>query len=925
MLVDAAWPAGASVARSSDAHPRFPRVEWLVAPVGIDTLQPRFTWLIAASRSRNLRQTACRVLVASSRQQLKRGHGDIWDSGRHDTTDLRLRPDVRLPLCSQTQYWWAVMVWDGSGRPSPWSSPAPFVTGIVAPNDWQGRWIAATRDRAAEQLPPPAIGTRQTVDAEPLPIFRRRFDLARRVRFAAVCVSGLGHYELLVNGRPACASVLNPGWTNYRETVFYNTFDVTKLLRRGRNVLGVMLGNGMYNVENYAGRYTKFVGSFGQPKLILQLRIVFDDGSETTLGSDLAWQTRPGPIVLSSPYNEDFDARKASPNWTRERDGGWAGVFLVDGPGGKLRAQNIPGVGEAATFRPVTVTQPTPGVFVYDLGQNFAGWPKITVRGRAGTTVKLTPGELLAEDGQVSQANIVGRPGIEACYNYTLRGGGAERWHPRFSYFGFRYLQVEGAAPPKAARKGQAVLLSLEGVFLHTALRQTGVFRCSDGLFERIHRLIKYALLSNTFSVLTDCPQREKLGWLEQTYLNADTVFYNQDAITLYEKIANDIVDSQRPDGMVSGIAPEYVAFVAKDGSNTIWRDSPEWGAAVVFSPMAAYRYSGDTFALSVAYPAMRRYARYLNSRMKNGLLGYGMGDWYDVGPKPPGPAQLTSLTLTATVSYYAMLRDMAAIATLLGENGDAVDYARQAEDVKRTINDLLFNKTSGGYDSDSQTANAMPLALGMVPSAWRPPVLANLVRDIRAHADHVTAGDVGFHYVVLALMENGRADVLYDMLSRTDKPSYGYQLARGATSLTEAWDANRHASQDHFMLGHAETWFYRGLAGINLDMGAAEGERIRIAPQIIPQIAGVSATYRSVLGDILCAWRWRGRAAEIFVAVPPGAQAKVVLPSDAAERIRESGRPLSSAEGVLHVVSDATQTTIAIGSGDYRFTVLML
>lgn len=827
---------------------------------------------------------------------------------------MRLSSSADLPLRSQTRYWWSVMVWDGQGRSSGWSRPQSFVTGLIAPEDWRAQWIAATPDPPPETLPPSAMAQRPPAEPAPLPVFRHDFTLAQQVRSAIVSVCGLGQYELTVNDRSATASVLNPGWTNYRKTVLYNTFDVTGLLHRGRNVLDVMLGNGMYNEENYPGRYTKFVGSFGQLKLILQLKIVLADGSEMTVVSDASWQTRPGPITLSSAYNEDFDARRIAGE-------DWSPALAVQGPGGRLRAANIPPVAEARVFKPMAVTQPKPGVFVYDLGQNFAGWPKIAVRGPAGSTVKLTPGELLADDGQVSQRSVIGRPGVATTYNYTLRGGGVELWHPRFSYFGFRYIQVEGAAPAKFARMGVPVLLALDGAFLHTGLRPTGDFRSTDTLFDRIHRLIKYALLSNTFSVLTDCPTREKLGWLEQTYLNADTVFCNEDAITIYEKMIGDIVDAQTADGMVPGIAPEYVAFIKPDGTNEIWRDSPEWGAAVAFSPREAWRYYGDPRVLETGYQAMQRYADYLESKMKDGLIGFGMGDWYDIGPKPPGAAQLTSLTLTSSATYYAMLRAMEAIAARLGKTDDADHHRRRADELKRVFNDKLFDSTVKGYDSNSQTANAMPLALGMVPPEWHDAVLENLVKDIRAHSNHVTAGDIGFHYVVEALMTDGRADVLYDVLSRTDQPSYGYQLARGATALTEAWDANPHASQDHFMLGHAETWFYRGLAGINVDMTAQKGERIRIAPQTVAGVVGASATYRSVLGDITCTWARRNGVLQVFAAIPAGSEAKIVLPAASAEAVRESGKPLAAA-GAHSVESSGGRTAVTVGSGDYRFTM---
>jgi hypothetical protein len=379
--------------------------------------------------------------------------------------------------------------------------------------------------------------------------------------------------------------------------------------------------------------------------------------------------------------------------------------------------------------------------------------------------------------------------------------------------------------------------------------------------------------------VLTDCPQREKLGWLEQTYLNADTVFYNEDAVTLYEKMVRDIQDSQLPNGMVPEIAPEYLAFLNADGSDSIFRDSPEWGAATVLSPWAAYRFTGDRRILAAGYPSMTRYAHYLGTRLVDGLLDFGLGDWYDIGPQPPGVAQLTTRKLTGTAVYCELLHAIARIAAILGFDADSRVYTQEAAEATRLFNTQLLNTVTNHYDLGSMTANAMPLAIGLVPQNRRAAVLQNLVADIRAHGNHVTSGDVGFHYVVLALMESRRGDVLYDMLTRTDSPSYGYQLSRGATALTEAWDANPDKSQNHFMLGHAETWLYGGLAGIRVDFARPADSRIRIAPQVVTAVESASARYRSVWGDIVSTWyRNRGRLHFEF-EIPAGALARIEIP----------------------------------------------
>ena len=759
-----------------------------------------------------------------------------------------------------------------------------------------------------------------------MPLFRRDFILDGPPVRALVSVCGLGQYTLRVNGRPATSTVLNPGWTDYRKTVLYDTLDVTELLRPGANVLAVMLGNGFFNVEKYPGRYTKFVGSFGRPKLILQLRLVFADGSEQWVVSDESWRTHPGPIMLSSVYGgEDYDARAALPGWDRPQFAGheaWARATRVASPGGRLRAQNVPPVRVVRTLEPVAVTQPKAGVFVYDLGENFSGWPVISVRGPAGRTVRLLPGELLEADGCVTQRSAAAGPQDAVWFTYTLAGRGLEHWRPRFSYYGFRYVQVEGAVPNGTARPDDVELLQLNGEFLHAALPRIGTLETGQPLLQRIHQLILQALHSNSFSVLTDCPQREKLGWLEQTYLNADTVFYNEQAVTVYEKMLGDMMDSQRPSGLVPSIAPEYVSFIDPDGRNSAFRDSPEWGSAIVLSPWAAYRFTGDRRLLETGYPAMCRYAAYLASRAQGDLLDYGLGDWFDWGPKPPGESQLTSKRLTASATYCRLLATLAAIARVLGRAADAQRFARRAVAVRRALNRALFDPATNEYGRASQTANAMPLAIGLVPARHRAAVLANLVADIRAHGNHVTAGDIGYLYVILALMRGGRSDVLLDILTQTTAPSYGYQLARGATALTETWNANPDNSQNHFMLGQAEAWLYGGLAGLRIDMHRAASERIRIEPQPVKGIRSASVRYRTVDGEVAAGWEKNEEETRLRLRmeVPAGALATVVLPCAAATRVREGGRPLGKTFGVLRVRSAGDRTLVTVGSGRYVF-----
>ncbi len=900
------------------------RCEWKTNPLGIEPQSVHMSWTLESMnhRRRGIRQTAYQILVGLSRDKLSKHHSLVWDSGKVLSAEIfQIRYSGR-PLSPATQYFWKVRIWDEKDTKSQWSRPAQFTTARGNSSDWKARWIAAEPDMPPQPQAKEGRGTERK-SIPPLPIFRHNFLAPKKVKLALAFVSGLGQYELRINGKNATDQILTPGWSNYRRHVFYNTFDVTSLVKPGHNAVGVLLGNGMYNVPGIEGRYTKFIGTFGQPKLIFELHLRYVDGSEAIVASDRSWKTSPGPITLSTIYGgEDYDARREQVGWDSPEfnDAHWQRAIEVKGPGGELTAEPGPAIRVVQSFAAVRVTHPKPGVSVYDLGQNFSGWPEIRVRGSRGDKVKLIGGELLDPAGLVTQHSAGGHPGFENGFSYTLRGTGEEIWHPRFTYYGFRYVQVETAGSDETESEPRPTVISLVGRFIHDDVRTVGHFESSNPLFIQIHRLIDMAILSNMMSVLTDCPHREKLGWLEETHLMGPSVLLNYDAITLYRKMAGDIRDSQLADGMVPTIAPEYVAFVDKNDVNTTFRDSPEWGSAAILSPWIAYQSYGDKDLLASQYETMRSYVAYLASRASGHLLSYGLGDWFDIGPNDPGESQLTSKEVTATAIYYQDLTVISRIAALLDKPVDSRTYAEESGAIKKAFNARLFHPDTGQYDRGSQTANAMPLVLGLVPSGQESRVLENLVADIRKRGNHVSAGDVGFHYVVRALTDAGRSDVLYDILSTTDSPSYAYQLSRGATTLTEAWNANPNTSQNHFMLGHAEEWFYRGLAGISIDLARPREEWISISPAPV-RPGSASAAYQSVLGEISSKWTRDKNIFSLAVSIPAGFTAFVRIPTSSVDSVREQGQSLDHVEGLLahHETKDAV--IVVLGSGQYGFT----
>jgi hypothetical protein len=845
----------ATAAQSATLAPIHPQCERQTNPLAVEAPAPYLSWQLQATSTglRNLTQSAYQILAASSPKLLAEERGDLWNSGKMASSATY---NVAYRGAAAPRVFWKVRVWDQAGKPSAWSQPATWSRALSA-EEWKAGWIAGDATGA-------------------MPIFRHGFQLDKPVARAVLYISGLGQYEAWINGRRVGEDVLSPGWTLYPKTVFYNTYDVTTQLRAGANSIGVLLGNGMYNVPNTPNRYTKFTGSLGEPKLIAQLRVEFADGTSTLVTSGADWKTTPGPVVYSHTYGgEDFDARQEPTGWLRPGfdDSKWQPARAVSGPGGRLIAEQNPPIRVIRTYRPVKVTRPKPGLTVYDLGQNFSGWPRITVSGPAGASVKLIPGECLAADGTVSQVSS-GRP---QWYTYTLSGRGQETWAPRFSYYGQRYVQVETTSPG-------VKLAALSGEFIHAAAPVVGEFSCSSDLFNRIHALINAAIRSNMQSVLSDCPHREKLGWLEQSHLAGPSILYNYDASRLYSKIADDIRDSQLPDGLVPDIAPEYVVF--RKG----FRDSPEWGSAAILNPWLVYTFTGDARILAAHYPEMKRYAAYLASKSDNGILAYGLGDWCDIGPKSPGVSQLTSFGITATGIYYADLLALERTARVLGETADAARYRDEAARLRETFNAKFFSAADSKYDRGSQTSSAMPLVLGLAPEASRAALLERLVADVRANSNRTTAGDIGYHFVVAALGEGSRSDVVHDILATTSGPGYGYQLAQGATALTEAWDANPKLSQNHFMLGHVEEWFYRYLAGIDFDLTRPAAERITLRPTPVGNITSARATYRSVLGPITASWKRDAGVFTYHVELPPNVTATLYLPGEKEARKLGSG-----------------------------------
>lgn len=899
------------------------RCEQSQRPLAVDPAGPRLSWQLNADR-RGCLQSAYRILVADSPVALADDNGNVWDSGKVFSDRSVLVPYGGPALQPGKAYCWKVQAWDADGNLSPWSLPASFGTGLMSMQDWNGaKWIAMEPD--VDSLKCIEGNTGKWKDGGPvfdkpvapykLPQLRREFTATKPVKRAMAYICGLGQFEMFLNGEKVGDHFLDPAWTKFDKEAQYVAFDITGELRDGKNAVGVMLGNGYYHTPH--GRYLKLLFSYGAPKMICKLQIEYADGTAQTVVSDDKWRASESPVTFSSIYGgEDYDASAVQPGWAEPGfdDRKWKKAVLTQGAGVKLIPQISESLKVMERIPTVRRFRAANGNWVYDLGQNASGIVQLTVRAVTPQSIKLIPGELINDDSTVNQR----ASGAPFYHVYTARGdGSSETWHPQFTYYGFRYVEVEGAVPAGESNPGALPeVIDITGLHTRNSAAQVGTFACSDPLFNKIHTLIDWAVRSNMASVLTDCPHREKLGWLEVTHLMGGSIQYRYDISRLYAKQVNDMRTAQHANGMVPTIAPQYVTF------SPDFIDTPEWGSAFVIIPWNLYEWYGDLAPLRDNYERMKRYVDYLGSRADNHIVAYGLGDWYDIGPDRPGYAQLTSNGVTATAIYYQDVKILERAARLLGKEADVRKYAALASDIKRAFNEKFFDKKTLKYDRDSQTANSIALHMDLVEPQYKAVVRQNLIDDIRRRGNALTAGDVGYRYVLRAPEENDASEVIYDMNSRYDVPGYGYQLAHGATCLTESWQAYREVSNNHCMLGHLMEWLYSGLGGIRQSPGSAGYKEIVIRPQVVGDIHSAAVSFRSPYGLIRSEWSDSPQQYRQRVEIPANTTALVYLPAVDPAAVSESGVPLGEVPGLSVRERGKDYLAVAVGSGIYDFRV---
>jgi len=891
------------------------KCEYRADPLGIDVLKPRLSWVLN-SEQRDQKQTAYRILVADSRAALDQDRGNLWDSGKVNSGEtLNIMFGGKSPE-SGLRCYWKVRVWDKNGIMSGWSSPAFWEMALLDKRDWKGIWISD-----GKSLP---VRDEDFYKDDPAPLFRKEFLASKDIKRARLYITGLGYYEASLNGKRIGDHVLDPGWTNYNKRILYSTFDITGYIQKGKNCIGVMPGNGWYNplpLRMWGRLNLREHLPIGRPCFISQLHIEYSDGSHQIISTDESWKVHEGPVVRNNVYlGEIFDARMEIDGWDKPGldDTGWHPAVSASKPTGLLEAQQQPPIKITAVLKPVEITEPEPGKYIFDFGQNFAGWVRLRLKGPSGTAVKLRSGELLNENGTLNVMTSVcgqikgqrdgkntGGPGSpEIAYQsntYIAKGKGTEIYTPRFTYHGFRYVEVTGYP-------GVPTLDALEGLRLNTAVEEAGTFECSNEMINRIQKMTRRTFLSNIFSVQSDCPHREKFQYGGDIAATSEAFIYNFNMAHFYAKSIRDWHDAALPDGMLTDTAP----FVG------IQYCGVGWALAHPMLLYQSYQYYGNRLLLEEQYETSHRWLELVTAQNPDFIIKEGLSD-HEGLEKMPSPQMVTPL-------YYMSARLLARLAAILNRKEDVERHNLLAENIKSAYIRNYLNPGTGQFDPNTQASQSFALYLDLVPPEEQQAALDFLLNKIiTENRGHLSTGIFGTKFLFNVLSQYGHTETAFNIVNKRSFPGWRHMLKNGATTLWEHWEFSDNTySHNHPMFGSVSEWFYKWLAGIQAHQEAVGFDRIIIRPQVVSNLRWVKASYNSVRGKIISYWRNENGRFNLDVSIPANTTATVYIPAQNAASVMESGKPVGSAEGVRFLKFDNGAAVYEIGSGHYSFSTRM-
>ncbi len=894
-------------AKQSSITPVDLRCEYQSNPLGIDIAVPRFSWTFA-SGARNQSQSAYELMVSDSEKDIRRLKGNVWSTGKTGSPQNIQIAYGGSPLKSFTRYYWRVRVYDKDGNASGWSNPAWFETAMLSANDWQAAWIGD-----GKSLP---VKDEDFYKDDPAPVLRKIFETRKKVTSARLYISGVGYYEACMNGTKIGDHVLDPGWTAYRNQVLYTTYDVTGQVRKGKNVLSVMLGNGWYNplpLRMWGTWNLREELAIGSSCVKGELHITYSDGSSEVIPTDETWQVAPGAILRNSVYTgEHYDARLEK-DWSNPEgkiEGG--NVVKVTGPTGALTAQIQPPVKLIKVIKPVSISESKPGVYLFDMGQNFAGVARIRVKGPAGTRVVLRYGEDKYKDGNINVMTSVagqiksgnGGPGAPTIAwqedSYTLKGEGVETWAPQFTFHGFRYIEVTGWP-------GKPTIDDIEGLCLSADVATVGEFSSSNSMFNRLLENIRWTFRSNLFSVQSDCPAREKFGYGGDMFCTTNAFSFNYDMANFYRKIIQDNVNDQRPLGGITETTP-YMGIADKglgDGSGPLC-----FQVGFPYLMAHLYEFYGDKRVLEEYYAALDKQVRFIASHAKGDLISVDLSDHESLDAKPE--------KLTASAFYYYHVKLIAEFAAALGKTDDAAKYGALAQAIKKAIMANMFDAATGTFDNATQSAQAFGLWFDFTDGKDREAAFDALVKAVENRKGHLSTGIFATKMMFDVFRRDDRNDMAYSIANQRDFPGWGYMIENGATTLWETWAYSDNTySQNHPMFGSISEWFYRSLLGIN---PAAPGfGKIIIKPQPAGDLTYAKGSYRSIRGLIGSEWRMDKGKFYLKVEIPVNTTAEIWILSATGE-ITESGKPVGQHHDITKVKTEGKYTVLAVGSGKYSF-----
>ena len=877
--------------------------ENLTNPVGLDVIQPRFSWQLV-SDVRNTMQSAFELKVSDNLANLSSNKNLIWNSGKVLSDSSVYIAFKGTSLKSGAKYYWQVRVWDNTGKASKWSETASFQMGLLNANDWEASWISP--------------GFKEDTVLRPSPIFRKEFATNKEIKSATAYITAHGMYEAIINGQRIGNDYFTPGWTVYNKRLQYQVYDVSGLLKKGENAVGVTLGSGWFRGSLAWNDNKNLYGK--ELALLMQIDISYTDGSVKSIITDGSWKSSTGSIVYSEIYHgETVDNRLEKTGWTMPgfKDDSWSGVKVQDFPKNILVATYNEPIRKHEIFKPVKIFKTPAGEQVIDYGQNLVGFVQMKVSGKAGDQITLKFAEVLDKQGNFYTENLRAAKVTDVI---TLKGAGEEIFEPKFTFHGFRYLKIEGY-------KDEIKPENFTAIALYSDMKPTGTFNCSNELINQLQHNIQWGQRGNFLDVPTDCPQRdERLGWTGDAQAFSRTATFNMNVHNFFVKWLKDVALDQNEDGAVAFVVPNVLGkgAVASTG----------WADVATIAPWNLYLAYGDKRILENQYQSMKAWLGYIKSKSNNYLwnTGFHFGDWLFFSPQPDdgGRAALTDKYLIAQCFWAHSTQLLINAAKVLQKTEDITFYTNELDKIKEAFKNEYVTP-NGGLVSSTQTAYVLALQFDMLPENLRNQAVNRLVVNINNYENHLTTGFLGTPYLCHVLSRFGKTDLAYKLLLQETYPSWLYPVKMGATTIWERWDGIKPDgsfqtpgmnSFNHYAYGAIGDWMYRVITGIDTETDAPGYKKIIIQPHIDSSLSNSTADLLTYYGKISSGWKMENKKLHFNIEIPVNTVAKVILPVSKVDALLENGKPLSTLKEIQIIGVENGLITLKLGSGKYHFTL---